>query len=112
MLGPKFETATTEYEGFCVVDVTGEVDIKTAPEVEVSIASVSDRPLAIDLNRVDFIDSTGLRVLVTARARAAENGTRLVLCAAEDSAVIRTMRLAGLLGDFEVVPSKAELGTG
>ena len=110
MLGPKFETTTTERDGVRVVAVSGEVDIKTAPEVQDAIESASDGPVAIDLNGVDFIDSTGLRLLVTARTRAEEAGTSLVLCAGDDSAVVRTMRLAGLLGDFEVVPSAADLG--
>lgn len=113
MLGPTFDTETTDHLGIPVVVVTGEVDIKTAPKMQEAIEGVASGSLIVDLNAVDFIDSSGLRTLVIARELVEGAGGTLTLCASEDSVVVRTMRLAGLSTDFHVVPSRDRLaGTG
>ena len=40
-----------------------------------------------------------------ARNRIDSSGRKLVLCASDDSAGVRPIRLAGLSADFEVVPN-------
>jgi anti-sigma B factor antagonist len=60
----------------------GELDLAGAPEMEASLVAVErDEPtrLVIDLSRLQFIDSTGLRLLLQADARAKELGYELVL---------------------------------
>jgi anti-anti-sigma factor len=60
----------------------GELDLAGAPEMEASFAAVEqDEPtrLIIDLGRLQFIDSTGLRLLLQADARAREQGYELLL---------------------------------
>jgi anti-anti-sigma factor len=83
--------------------VRGEIDIKTAPELGESLAATSGDLLLIDMTEVSFIDSSGLRVMAMARERFTEEGRTLVIAAPEDSAVVRTMRLAGMANDFEVI---------
>jgi anti-sigma B factor antagonist len=62
---------TTWLDGMPVLDVQGEVDAQTAPELERSIERVSgrDRRIVIDLSDCAFIDSSVLHVLLQAAAR-------------------------------------------
>ena len=108
MIGPMVEIDTTTRRGHPVVVATGEIDIKTAPKFESVLDRYSAEELVVDLSGVDFIDSTGLRVLARARSRLAGEGGRLVVCAPE-GVVRRTMSLAGLTADFDIVSSVEEL---
>lgn len=79
----EIEIGEHEVEGWTVVRASGEVDVATAPALRNQLTTLveggTDR-LLVDLEDVDFIDSTGLGVLVGAvrRARAAEGDVRLV----------------------------------
>ena len=59
---------TTRAEGGrTVVEVGGEIDVYTAPKLRETIVSLVDAGavhLVVDLERVEFLDSTGLGVLV------------------------------------------------
>jgi anti-sigma B factor antagonist len=70
--------------GHILVMVAGEMDIATGPQLQERLAALaaSGRPLIIDLDRVTFIDASGLRVLASAASRAAAHGTSLhAVCA-------------------------------
>lgn len=90
----------------------GEIDIKTAAELETALSAHASETLILDLTAIEFIDSTGLHVLTSARGRCAEAGGRLVVCTSEDSPVLRTLRLAGLGADFELISSPDDLTAG
>lgn len=66
-----------------LVRMAGEIDCYTAPELKEHLfAVVDDRPIArldVDMAAVDFIDSTGLGVLVTALQRLRSDGGELHL---------------------------------
>ncbi|MGZ4137405.1 MAG: STAS domain-containing protein [Actinomycetota bacterium] len=64
-----------------IVTVSGDLDLSTAPELDRSLTGVqaNGRPVVLDLRRVSFMDSSGLRVILAADARARSAGTRLVL---------------------------------
>ncbi|HVR33579.1 MAG TPA: STAS domain-containing protein [Acidimicrobiia bacterium] len=109
MIGPIFEVETVERGSRRQVVVRGEIDLKTAPELDEALDGLKADPLVVDMTDVTFIDSTGLRVLVMARSRVEGDGGRFVVCAADGSAVVRTMRLAGVASDFHVVASCDEL---
>ena len=50
-------------DGFEVVDVEGEIDIYTAPrlrELLIDLASTNNYQLVVNLEKVEFVDSTGL----------------------------------------------------
>ena len=60
-----------------LIAVTGELDLASAPELEQVLERFSDEPtelLVIDLRGVDFMDSTGLSIIVKAHQRFAESG--------------------------------------
>ncbi|MGZ4109561.1 MAG: STAS domain-containing protein [Actinomycetota bacterium] len=64
-----------------IVTVSGDLDLSTAPELDRSLTGVqaNGRPVVLDLRRVSFMYSSGLRVILAADARARSAGTRLVL---------------------------------
>ena len=60
----------------------GELDISTGVRLEEDLRRVeATEPalIVLDLERLEFMDSTGLRLLITADSRARESGRRLVL---------------------------------
>ena len=63
------------------IAVNGDLDLSTAPELERSLVGVQSdgRPVLLDLRGVAFMDSSGLRVILAADARARSNGSRLML---------------------------------
>lgn len=64
-------------DGYELLAVAGELDIATAPRM---IAALNDafveleRPLVVDLSSVDFMDSTGLALLMNAHRRVKRSG--------------------------------------
>lgn len=71
------EIITERRDGQTLVALVGELDIASAPRLEEGLAEVegnSPGTLVLDLRRVEFIDSTGLRAVIAAdeRARAAD----------------------------------------
>jgi anti-sigma B factor antagonist len=78
----RFEVTTSTADGVATVVLSGELDIATAPVLDATLADVERNgtgTLLIDLARVRFIDSTGLRSLLSARQRAETAGRRLRL---------------------------------
>jgi anti-anti-sigma factor len=62
--------------------LTGDLDLATAAEGEAAIlAAEENQPplLILDLSELGFMDSTGLRVIVSAASRARDDNRRLVL---------------------------------
>jgi anti-sigma B factor antagonist len=77
-----FDVTTTTDDGVATVAIEGELDIATAPVLDATLADVeqgANGTVLLDLADVRFIDSTGLRSLLSARRRAQENGRRLRL---------------------------------
>lgn len=109
MIGPSLEIEEVGNDPHRHLVLHGEIDIKTAPDLQDAIEATAHAVLLIDMSDVSFIDSTGLRVLALARESFAEAGRRFVVVAPEDSAVVRTMRLAGLAGDFDVIDQPEDL---
>jgi anti-anti-sigma factor len=87
----------------CRCAFIGALDLATEARVRRALLqSLADQPkvLVIDLAGVTFIDSTGLRALLTVRSRAASSGTRVVLSRVSP-AVERTLEVANLTAFFE-----------
>ncbi len=65
-----------------VLAVSGEVDVATVPRLREQLHGLvagGSRRIVVDLERVDFLDSTGLGVLVGALKRVRSNDGELVL---------------------------------
>jgi anti-anti-sigma factor len=78
--------------------LVGELDLATAPELEVRAARVAaaEDPLVLDLRELLFIDSTGLRAILKARELCVASGCEFFLVPGPP-AVQRLFELTGLL---------------
>jgi anti-sigma B factor antagonist len=68
---------TRVVENAPVLDLTGEVDSYNAPQLREAMVRLIEQGqpnLILNLTRVDYIDSTGLGVMVAGLKRATENG--------------------------------------
>lgn len=84
--------------------VTGEVDVHTGPALRDQVLSAIDsgqRRVIVDLSGVEFMDSTGLGVLVAGLTRAREAGGGLwVVCSQER--LLRLFQITGLDGVLSI----------
>ena len=87
-----------------VVSVRGEVDLSTAPDLESCVRGSLDgagTSVVLDLAGLSFIDSSGLRVLVSLSNDARSNGASLVLRNVPRQAQ-RVMDITGLSEWFDI----------
>jgi anti-anti-sigma factor len=80
----------------------GELDISGAESLSEAIANVDDgrTELTLDLSRLEFLDSSGLRELLRAARERPERRIRLV---SPSRNVYRVLEIAGVLEAFDVV---------
>ena len=89
-----------------MVVVRGDLDVAGIGAVRqalIGVESAEPAALALDLREVEHLDSSGLRLMLDAQARAADAGCRFVVVAAERGAVGRLLSLTMLTDHFEVV---------
>ena len=87
----------------------GELDLSTVGKVQEELRRVeksSPPTVVIDLSRVTFLDSTGLRCIVTADERARDEGRRLVIVRGPDP-VQRVFSITRLEERLEMVDDAA-----
>jgi anti-anti-sigma factor len=99
------EIAVEQHQGQTRVVLAGELDIASTASLERELVAVegnSPGVLVLDLRRVEFIDSTGLRALIAADERARSGGRRLAIVSASD-AVGRLLSVTRLDQRFDVV---------
>ena len=89
--------------GTVVVRVSGEVDMLSSPALREAVAAElpGRRALVIDLTAVAFLGTSGLAALIEARSAALRDGITLWL-ASDQRAVLRPLRIAGLVDLFEI----------
>jgi anti-anti-sigma factor len=90
---------------------SGELDLRTSPQLEERLnqAWASGAELVIlDLRQIEFMDSTGLRVLLGAHQRAQETSRRFALVRGADQ-VERVLTLTGVRDLLTVVDAPEEL---
>ena len=89
------------------VELAGELDLASAPKLEDELKRVeADEPpvVALDLQGLSFMDSSGLRAVLAADARARDAGRRLILVRG-DERVQRVLRITRLDERLEIVDS-------
>jgi anti-anti-sigma factor len=94
-----FSIETSEDGERLVVRPHGELDLATAPELEqLVIGRLTDGgAVVLDLRDLSFMDSSGLRVLVAAHAKASHDGCELTIVRpARGSAVDRIIAVSGI----------------
>jgi len=90
-----------------VIEVSGELDLASSPALEQELergAGSEAELLVVDLRRLEFMDSTGLSVLVRAHQRAAEADRRFVVVKGPPQ-VQRLLDLTGVAERLTLVDS-------
>jgi anti-sigma B factor antagonist len=109
---PPLDVSSDRRGEVMVVSFTGELDISSAARVEKELARVEEGApplIVLDLSGLDFMDSTGLRLVVGADHRARARGGRLAVVRGRE-AVQRIFRITRLEDRLDMVGSADEAG--
>jgi anti-sigma B factor antagonist len=102
---------STRFEdGVAVIEAAGDVDVYSAPILRGAIVDLVEAGhvhLVLDLDGLEFLDSTGLGVLVGGLKRVrARRGSLRIVCTRE--MIIKPFRITGLTKVFPIHPTLAE----
>jgi anti-sigma B factor antagonist len=103
------EVKTEDRNGLVHVALVGELDLSTVAKVQAELRRVeAEAPatVVVDLSKLTFLDSTGLRCIVTADERARDQGRRVVIVRGPD-AVQRVFTITRLEERLEMVDDAA-----
>jgi anti-anti-sigma factor len=102
-----FSVRTEQHGDAAVVVPTGELDLATAPSLEEALARAFERGgrVVLDLRELEFIDSSGLRTLLTARRQAEQHEAQFSLVAGHRG-LERTLEIAGVHKVFDWTPAE------
>ena len=103
------EVRTDDRNGLVHVALVGELDLSTVAKVQEELRRVeatSPPTLVMDLSKLTFLDSTGLRCIITADERAREEGRRVVIVRGPDP-VQRVFAITRLEERLEMVDDAA-----
>ena len=98
------EILITEMNRADLIEVEGRVDSSNADKLQVALDQQIDKGavnMVVDLEKVDYMSSAGLRALVSALKRVKKDGGDLRICA-PSVRVQEVLELAGLTSIFEV----------
>jgi anti-sigma B factor antagonist len=95
---------TREADGKTIVAVGGEIDVYTAPKLRDKITELVGRGsyhLVVDMQQVEFLDSTGLGVLVGGLKKVrAHDGSLQLVC--NQDRLLKIFRITGLAKVFVI----------
>jgi anti-sigma B factor antagonist len=101
---------TRQEDGHTIIEVGGEIDVYTAPKLRDKITELvgnGNYHLVIDMEKVDFLDSTGLGVLVGGLKKVrAHDGSMRLICNQER--LLKIFRITGLAKVFAIHGSQAD----
>jgi anti-sigma B factor antagonist len=96
--------------GFTVIEVGGEIDVYTAPKLReklISLVEAGSYQLIVNMEGVEFLDSTGLGVLVGGLKRVrAQDGWIDLICT--QSRILRIFKITGLNKVFNIYDTVPE----
>lgn len=113
MEGIRLETGLREVNGTKVLDVTGEIDVYTAPQFKDSVNDIlntGQEHLIINMAGVTYMDSSGFGALLSATKKLRPQGgtVNLVKCSSAIDRILRITRLNTVFGTFESVDEAVE----
>jgi anti-sigma B factor antagonist len=109
-----FNVETRDGSKAVVIEVKGELDLASSPALEHELergAAAKAEIVIVDLRDLEFMDSTGLSVLVRAHQRASENGQRFGVVKGPQQ-VQRLLSLTGVADRLTLADSPDELLSG
>ncbi len=99
-----------EVDGIGIIILEGEVDVYTAPKLKSRLIDLVDEGkynIIIDLQKVEFMDSSGLGVLVGGLKRVkSHQGSISLVCTQEN--ILKIFRITGLVKVFPIYSSEDE----
>jgi anti-sigma B factor antagonist len=100
-----FSITTSERGGRVIVLIRGELDLATAPELETAIGESVDagHDVVVDLRELEFMDSSGLRVLVSAHKRAQSGPRFQIVRPPAGGPVAKILGIAGVEGELDLI---------
>lgn len=101
---------TRDVDGRTIVAVGGEIDVYTAPRLRDEISDLVGQGrhrLVIDMEKVDFLDSTGLGVLVGGLKKVRAHDGSMELVCSQDR-LLKIFRITGLAKVFTIHATEAE----
>ena len=104
-----FAVAVSADEDATVVEVRGDLDCYTAPKLRAVLLELADRPrkVILDVGSSDFIDSTGLGVLVGGLKRFRQQGGDMVVRSPSPTTT-RLFEVTGVIKLFEPASAAPE----
>ena len=109
-LVPHFELCEERSDaGVHIVNVSGEIHLSTAPSFREQLNAVIESGgamLVLDLSGVEFIDSTGLSVLLNGLRLVNQRHGRMALVCANPT-VMRLFQITGLDATFDIFEDRA-----
>lgn len=100
---------TRQEDGHTIIEVGGEIDVYTAPKLRDKITELvgnGNYNLVIDMEKVDFLDSTGLGVLVGGLKKVrAHDGSMELICSQDR--LLKIFRITGLAKVFTIHESES-----
>jgi anti-sigma B factor antagonist len=103
----QLRTDVSENSGWTVVSVYGELDVATAPELReqlIQLVGEGRTRLVLDLDGIDFLDSTGLGTVVSALKRVRTHGGDLRLVCTQ-ARITRLFEITGLDKAVPLLPT-------
>lgn len=103
----QLRTEVSSLDKWTVVSVYGELDVASAPALReqlIELVSEGAHLLVLDLEGLDFLDSTGLGAIISALKRARTNGGDLRLVCTQ-SRIRRLFEITALDKAFPLFPS-------
>lgn len=85
------------------LELVGELDLYTTPRLDDAVVAVEGEKwpcVCLDLAKLTFMDSAGLRVIMRTQARATQDGRKLILRRGPEP-VARVFRVTGLERELE-----------
>jgi len=105
------QLSTTRSGAFAVLSVAGDIDLETATQLaDAALAATQQESphLVLDLGKVTFMDSSGLKVLITTQRRTELAGGSLSLVDVPRN-VLRVLTVTGLLDAFPTYDTIADV---
>src|SRR4051812_22685124 len=92
----ELQLVEADVDGTRMVEVRGELDIQTAPDLCARLGAHRGERLLVDLAQLRFCDSCGLRALICEAREARIAGGEIVVIAPESGPVRRLLQMTGL----------------
>lgn len=106
----ELEIDVKETDGIPIMVLAGEIDVYTAPTLErkgTELIGPDSGRIVMNLQKVDFMDSSGLGVLVGLLKRAQSYGGEIVLCELRKN-IYKVFQITGLDHVFKIFSSCEE----